>query len=70
MQIPPAAVAEAQGLAVFTTLRGGFQLAGAAGSGLVVARLPDGTWSPPSAFAVTALGAGFVAGLDVRDCVW
>lgn len=70
VQIPRAAIAAAQGLAIFTTLRGGFQIAGAAGSGLVVARLPDGSWSPPSAFSVTALGAGFVAGLDIHDCVW
>lgn len=69
VQIPRTAIATAQGLAIFTTLRGGFHLSGAAGSGLVVARLPDGTWSPPSAFSVTALGAGIVAGIDIQDCV-
>ncbi|KAK7750619.1 hypothetical protein SLS62_007466 [Diatrype stigma] len=69
VQIPRSAIAAAQGLAIFTTLRGGFQIAGAAGSGLVVARLPDGSWSPPSAFSVTSLGAGLVAGLDIHDCV-
>lgn len=44
-------------------------LAGAGGSGIVVARLPDGTWSPPSAFSVRSGSIGLVYGLDVYDCV-
>lgn len=35
----------------------------------MVARLPDGTWSPPSGFLVHTLGAGFMVGLDIYDCV-
>jgi lipid-binding SYLF domain-containing protein len=44
-------------------------LAGSGGSGVVVARLPDGTWSPPSAFSVRSGGIGLVYGVDVYDCV-
>jgi lipid-binding SYLF domain-containing protein len=44
-------------------------LAGAGGSGVVVARLPDGSWSPPSAFSVRSGSFGIVYGVDVYDCV-
>lgn len=44
-------------------------LAGAGGSGVVVARLPDGSWSPPSAFSVRSGSFGIVYGVDVFDCV-
>lgn len=44
-------------------------LAGAGGSGVVVARLPDGSWSAPSAFSVRSGGLGVVYGVDVYDCV-
>ena len=38
-----------------------------AGSGIVVARLPDGTWSAPSAVGVCGLGVGLQFGLEVAD---
>ena len=44
-------------------------LAGAGGSGVVVARLADGSWSAPSAFSVLSGGIGVAYGLDVYDCV-
>lgn len=44
-------------------------LAGSGGSGIVTARLPDGTWSPPSAFAVRSGSFGLVYGVDFYDCV-
>jgi lipid-binding SYLF domain-containing protein len=44
-------------------------LAGAGGSGVVVARLADGSWSAPSAFSVKSGGVGVVCGVDVYDCV-
>lgn len=36
---------------------------------MVVARRPDGTWSPPSNFVVSTVGGGFMIGLDVHECV-
>jgi lipid-binding SYLF domain-containing protein len=44
-------------------------LAGAGGSGIVVARLSNGSWSPPSAFSVRSGSVGLVWGVDVYDCV-
>lgn len=44
-------------------------LAASGGSGIVIARLPDGTWSPPSAFSVRSGGVGLVYGIEVYDCV-
>ncbi|KAI0879883.1 DUF500-domain-containing protein [Annulohypoxylon maeteangense] len=69
VKIPQAAIVNAKGLAIFTTFRTGFHISGAGGSGLVVARLPDGSWSPPAGFLVHTLGAGLMAGLDIYDCV-
>lgn len=43
--------------------------AGAGGSGVVIARLADGSWSPPSAFSVRSGGIGVVYGVDVYDCI-
>ncbi|KAK3370483.1 duf500 domain-containing protein [Podospora didyma] len=67
--IPQRAIQSAAGLAIFTTLRTGLHVSGAGGSGIIVARLPDSRWSPPSGFVVHTLGAGFMAGLDIYDCV-
>ncbi|ROV87999.1 hypothetical protein VSDG_09178 [Cytospora chrysosperma] len=69
VKIPQRAIETAAGLAVFTTFRTGLHISGAGGSGVVVARLPDGSWSPPSGFLVHTLGAGFMIGLDIYDCV-
>ncbi|KAI1110600.1 DUF500-domain-containing protein [Nemania sp. NC0429] len=69
VKIPASVIAGAKGLAIFTTFRTGFHVSGAAGSGVVVARLPDGSWSPPAGFLVHTLGAGLMIGIDVYDCV-
>ncbi|KAH6845719.1 hypothetical protein B0I37DRAFT_392729 [Chaetomium sp. MPI-CAGE-AT-0009] len=69
LTIPSKVIARAQGLAIFTAVRVGFQAAGSSGSGILVARLSDGSWSPPSGIQITSIGAGFVAGVDIYDCV-
>lgn len=70
VKIPPKVLQSCHGLAIFNTVRaGGFHGSLSGGSGIVVARRSDGTWSPPSAFLVSTLGAGFMIGLDVYDCV-
>ncbi|GAA5835324.1 hypothetical protein JCM11251_006680 [Rhodosporidiobolus azoricus] len=68
-KIPPAAIAAAQGLAIFTVLRSGFVVSGASGSGVVLARLKDGRWSAPSGILMHTIGFGFAAGVDVYDVV-
>ena len=70
VKIPPQVLKNCAGLAIFNTIRAGAwhgSLSG--GSGVVVARRSDGTWSPPSSFVVSSLGAGLMFGLDVYDCV-
>ncbi|KOS22903.1 SH3 domain-containing protein [Escovopsis weberi] len=67
--IPPKVISKAVGLAIFTTLRAGYGLSGATGSGVLVARLPDGSWSPPSGIQLHSVGGGFQIGLDIYDCV-
>jgi len=37
------------------------------GSGIIISRLPDGTWSAPSAMGVYGLGVGLQFGLEVAD---
>lgn len=70
VKIPPKVLQSCHGLAIFNTIRaGGFHGSLSGGSGVIVARRSDGSWSPPSAFLVSTLGAGFMIGLDVYDCV-
>lgn len=47
--IPRGIIENAKGIAVITILKAGFVWTGRAGCGLVVARLPDGSWSAPCA---------------------
>ncbi|KAK3053065.1 hypothetical protein LTR09_005691 [Extremus antarcticus] len=68
-KISPAIIANAKGLAIFSGFRGGMYLAGAGGSGVVIARLPNNTWSAPSAFSVRSGSVGIVYGFDMYDCV-
>lgn len=67
--IPPKVIARALGLAIFTTFRAGFNVTGATGSGILIARLDDGTWGPPSGIQVHSVGGGFTIGVDIYDCV-
>lgn len=44
-------------------------LSGATGSGIIISRLPDGSWGPPAAISVLGLSAGIGMGVIVYDCV-
>ena len=68
-KIPEAVIRNAKGLAIFTTMRTGLWVSGAGGSGVLVARLPDGSWSPPSGILLHTAGLGFLVGVDIYDCV-
>lgn len=50
-------------------MRAGLHWSGAGGSGVIVEKLPNGQWSPPSGILIHTLGWGFVAGADIYDCV-
>ncbi|KAH7259548.1 uncharacterized protein BKA55DRAFT_610726 [Fusarium redolens] len=69
VRIPRQVIKSAAGLAIFTAFRSGAQFSWGSGSGVVVARRTDGSWSPPSAFAVNTLSVGFMLSMDIYDCV-
>lgn len=68
-RIPAKALREAKGLAIFTVFRSGLGFSAASGSGVVIARKPDGNWGCPSGLLVHTLGFGFMIGVDVYDVV-
>jgi lipid-binding SYLF domain-containing protein len=50
-------------------MRTGLWVSGAGGSGVLIAKKEDGSWSPPSGILIHTLGVGFMAGIDIYDCV-
>ncbi|KAH9885027.1 hypothetical protein F4778DRAFT_519420 [Xylariomycetidae sp. FL2044] len=68
--IPPQILANAKGLAILTVLKAGFLGSARFGSGLVVARLPDGSWSAPSAIVTAGGGFGGQIGFELTDFVF
>ncbi|WVW79425.1 hypothetical protein I302_101394 [Kwoniella bestiolae CBS 10118] len=65
--IPRQVLERAAGFAIFTVFKAGFVLTARAGSGVVIARLDDGSWSPPSAIGLGGFGFGGQMGAEVTD---
>lgn len=68
--IPAHVLKNAKGLAIITVLKAGFLFSGRAGSGVIVARLPDGSWSAPSAIVTAGAGVGGQIGAELTDFVF
>ncbi|KIW04236.1 uncharacterized protein PV09_04542 [Verruconis gallopava] len=68
--IPPEILSRAKGLAVLTVFKAGFLGSGRFGSGVVVARLADGSWSAPSAIGTVGGGFGGQIGFELTDFVF
>ncbi|KAH0545207.1 hypothetical protein FGG08_000661 [Glutinoglossum americanum] len=71
--IPPSVLQSAKvasGLAILTVIKAGFLATVRMGSGLVVARLADGSWSAPSAIFTTGAGFGGQLGAELTDFVF
>ncbi|KAI9781908.1 MAG: hypothetical protein M1835_004147 [Candelina submexicana] len=68
--IPPQILANAKGLAIITVLKAGFLGSARFGSGVVCARLSDGSWSAPSAIATGGAGFGGQIGFELTDFVF
>ncbi|KAI2633293.1 hypothetical protein GGS21DRAFT_519969 [Xylaria nigripes] len=68
--IPPHILSNAKGLAILTVLKAGFLGSARFGSGLVVARLADGSWSAPSAIMTAGGGFGGQIGFELTDFVF
>ncbi|WFC93432.1 hypothetical protein MBRA1_000052 [Malassezia brasiliensis] len=58
---------KAKGIAIFTVYRIGFLMSARAGTGVVLAKLPNGEWSAPTAIGIGGLGGGFNAGAEMVD---
>ncbi len=56
--IPVAVLKQARGLAILTVAKVGVMMTYNVGTGLVVARREDGSWSPPSAISSFGVGWG------------
>ncbi|KAI9919807.1 hypothetical protein PsorP6_017417 [Peronosclerospora sorghi] len=65
--IPVTFLQKAHGLAVMTVVKAGFLVSGKIGTGLVVAKLPDGSWSAPSAIGTFGLSGGFEIGGELVE---
>lgn len=65
--VPADVIARAKGLALFTVVKAGFLFSGRAGSGIVMARLPDGSWSAPSCIGTGGIGFGGQIGAEMTD---
>ncbi|GAA5950432.1 hypothetical protein JCM3765_004544 [Sporobolomyces pararoseus] len=68
-KIPPEVVSGAKGLAIVNVFRTGSLFSAINGSGVVLSRLPDGSWSSPSGILLKSAGFPFSAGVDVYDIV-
>ena len=67
--IPARLLKDAKGLVFITVFKAGFLASMRFGTGLVVAKLPNGQWSAPSAVYTGGLGFGAQAGTNVTDYV-
>ena len=56
--IPDAILRQAKGFAIVTVVKVGMMVTYKLGTGLVVARRADGSWSPPSAISTCGVGYG------------
>jgi lipid-binding SYLF domain-containing protein len=56
--IPDTILKQAKGLAIVTVAKVGMMVTYKIGTGLVVARKADGSWSPPSAISTCGIGYG------------
>ncbi len=50
-----------------TIVKVGFMISGQAGTGLVIAKLPNGSWSAPSAIGCVGLSGGFEVGGELIE---
>ena len=65
--IPSALLQQAAGYAILSVVKVGMGWSAAVGTGLVVARREDGSWSPPSAIGLSSFGWGIQAGGELTD---
>lgn len=67
--IPDAVLRRAKGLCILTVVKVGMMVTYKAGTGLVIARKVDGSWSSPSAVSSFGVGWGAQAGGELTDFI-
>ncbi|GMP74200.1 hypothetical protein CsSME_00031681 [Camellia sinensis var. sinensis] len=67
--IPDAILRQAKGLAILTIVKVGMMVTYNIGTGLVIARREDGSWSPPSSISSFGVGWGAQAGGELIDLI-
>ncbi|KAH7657726.1 Zinc finger RING/FYVE/PHD-type protein [Dioscorea alata] len=67
--IPDAILKQAKGLAILSVVKVGVMVTYNIGTGLVIARREDGSWSPPSAISSFGIGWGAQAGGEFTDYI-
>ncbi|KAJ2158496.1 hypothetical protein GGF46_003734 [Coemansia sp. RSA 552] len=67
--IPPDVLQHCRGIAVMSIVKAGFIWSGRIGTGIVCARLPDGSWSGPSAISLGGMGVGGQIGAQLTEVV-
>jgi lipid-binding SYLF domain-containing protein len=67
--IPDIILREAKGLAIVTVMKIGMMVTYNIGTGLVIARREDGSWSPPSAISSFGAGWGAQGGGELMDLI-
>ncbi|XVF27434.1 hypothetical protein REPUB_Repub14bG0106300 [Reevesia pubescens] len=67
--IPDAILREAKGLAIVSVVKVGVMVTYNIGTGLVIARRDDGSWSPPSVISSFGVGWGAQAGGELTDFI-
>ena len=67
--IPKSLLASCKGIAIITVIKMGFLFTMRAGSGLIIARLPNGEWSAPSAIALGGMGGGLEIGGEITNFI-
>ncbi|KAG1834621.1 hypothetical protein DFJ58DRAFT_821350 [Suillus subalutaceus] len=65
--IPRSVLENAKGFAIFTVFKAGFLFSARAGTGIVIAKLDDGSWSAPSAIGSAGVGIGGQLGAEMTD---
>jgi SH3 domain-containing YSC84-like protein 1 len=69
-RIPAYVLDNAKGIAVIRgELRAGFIFGAELGAGVLVSRLPDGSWSPPALISLAGASFGLQIGGEARDIV-
>lgn len=60
-------LSEVKGIVFLTTVKAGFVFSGTYGTGLVICKLADGSWSAPSAITTSGVGWGWQIGAEVSE---